>query len=293
MSRDSRIPLDIVDRNTNNNTTHRALDRKLDEHFESVCRRKRAQYVVYILGDAALVAFAYQQSHLLLLLFTAISLTAIALHFYLVLCLPVSSGSKRRRVIGVARMMNYDPRLKTQAHQLPPLRRFALLTQHPLMQQWTFVTMIDVLVPTALALVVAATYFLLALERAAFLAAFVLYRLLVAFCQYRTLQSFYNDAVSQSYDKVFGCRSLEKTYAMSRANEITNLALAHANYHLARVAQHRSVNVLNSDADNSHALATRTRNLPASFSGIPINDGVRTEEVAPKSNVGGGRLQRL
>lgn len=287
MSRDPRIPPAVIDPRTNNNTAHKLLDRKLDEQFERVCRRKRSLYVLFILGDAALVAFSYQQSHLLLVLFTAISILAIALHCYLFMCLPVSGGPKRRRIVGTARMMQYDPLRQTHERHLPPVKRFALLTHHPLMQQWHLMTIGDILLPTALAAVVSTTYFLLSLENATFLLVFLLYRLLVAFWQYRTLASFYSDAVEQSYDEVLGFKSLAKTYAVSRANEITNAALAHAAEHLAHVAQYRASSgggALTSDADNSYALAKRTRNLPTTFSGILINDGVRTEEPAPVSD---------
>lgn len=286
MSRDPRIPADITDRV---NTTHKALDKKLDEHFDAVCRRKKSLYVIYILGDLALIGFAYTQGHVLLVLFTAISLLAVALHFYLFMCLPVSPGRKKR-VFGVARMMHYDQRQRYQDFNLPPMRRFALLTQHPLMQQWHLVTMIDIVLPLVLSVVIASAYFLLSLEKALFLLVFVLFRLLVAAWQYRTLSNFYNDAVSNSYADVLASKSLEKTYAVSRANELTNRMLAHASDHLNRTGQYNTR--IPSDADNSHAIATRTKNLPATFSGVPVNSGVLSEEPVPLSN-GRNKLQRL
>lgn len=277
MSRDPRIPPNIDDAFKK---THKLLDKKLDEHFENVCRRKKSLYVVYILGDLALIGFAYSQCHVLLVLFTGVSLFAIALHFYLFMCLPVSHGSKKR-IVSVSRMLHYDPLTCGQDFFLPPMRRFALLTQHPLMQQWHLFTMVDIALPLVISVVVAATYFLLALERALFLAIFVIYRALVALWQYRTLSHFYNDAISNSYVKVIEEKPLKHAYATSRANDITNRMLEHASDHLKRIGV-RSMAIA-SDADNSHALAKLTANLPATFSGVPVNQGVFTEEERPLS----------
>jgi hypothetical protein len=243
----------------------------MDALFEEHCTRCKRFYLLYILVDLALIAYAYTIGHLALICFTLISITSVFLHLLLILFLPTSG--RKKRVHDVARMANYDGVIHRQVTDLAPLRRFALLTRHPLMSQWHICTMLDIALPTTASLIVTFVYFMLSLENVVFLGVFVTVRVLIALLQYRTLSTFYNRAVSDSFNAVIKKRDFAITYARSRSNTLINAALQLADDHLKYIS--------NPHEDNEHVhgrAKKRAAEQSNTFSGVAI-DRVQNERI--------------
>lgn len=271
MSRDQRLPPNVFGEQIG---IHGKYEREMDALFERVCIRIKYKYMFFILLDFLLLGFAYIIGHMALICFTVISIVSIVVHIFLSLFL-ITSGSRRIN-FGVARMVSYDQATHKLRTDQTPMRRFALLTQHPNMVQWHMLTIFDIAVPTFIAFTVTLVYYLLSLENLTFLGSFLAVRIFIAIVQYVTLSSFYEVAVVQSFMAVIKNRAIAKHYAQSRAAAFVNIALNDADLHLRNVVRASPLgHVVNlTSADR------RKKKDSQRFSGMDVN-GHATEATPP------------
>jgi hypothetical protein len=268
--RDARLPQNVRDATPG---IHTQYDRHMDAMFEAHCVRCKRFYFVYIFIDILLIAYTYKIGHLALVWFSLISICCIFVHFLLILFLPTSG--RKKRVFDVARMANYDAFRRCQSDSLTPLRRFALLSRNLFMQQWHFLMMTDIALPTMLSILIASIYFLLSLKDAVFLFVYLLSRGYIALCQYHTLATFYDRAVSDSFNSVIKNHDIGLIYARSRSSELINATLQRADDHLKYIATRHSDPALLKARAQKRLSQQQHKNT---FSGVAI-DTVAPERV--------------
>jgi hypothetical protein len=234
--RDSRIPPQLPPTNRLNTD----YEKEMDVHFSHYCTARLRFYLLYILIDLLLITFVFSLRNLWLLFFVLIAIvdilvtcaTFLALSFYGNLF-----SNKKKRVIGVARMVAYDAEHNAQSVNLPPLRRFALLTQLRAMSWWHAASAIHVVLPPLLTVIAVFAYFMIYASDLTFLFAFSLARLLIASHVYYTLVHFYDEAVSASFRKVIKVPMQAEVYGVARSTLLVNSALDRANKYLEAIAK--------------------------------------------------------
>lgn len=276
-SRDNRLPPNIEN---SANGWHVSLDKRMDAYFEDVCVTRKCYYVVYMIADFALLGATYRLGRWALLWFSFFCLGCIVLHFYLILLLP-TSGS-RKRIVGVARMTHFDSSKGNQAESTTPLRRFALLTQHPNMPNWYSCTTFDIIIPSSLAWLLVVLYLFIVRSEFLFLICFLLVRLVIALHQYHTLATFYDAAVKANYKKHIEDPGMADLYAISRANQLCNADFSRANVYLTRGKAGKQALVRETTVDSEQQRrASRSRRV--SFSGISMNTERPDAETPPRA----------
>jgi hypothetical protein len=232
--RDSRLPPELPP----TNRLHTDYDIAMDVAFTQYCMVRLRFYVLYFLLDLLLIALVVSLRNIWLFLFVIISIVDIVLvgasFFFMVF--NVNFSRKRKKKIGVARMLAYSAALNDQSENLSPLKRFALLTHLPTMSWWYMTSMVHIVLPLILTFVVVFTYAATVASDWIYLLLFVAVRLLITMHVYYTVTNFYAEGVTGSFRKVIKTKMQAEVYGLARSTLLVNDALRRADKHLLAVA---------------------------------------------------------